>query len=54
MSSQSDFFRKRASEMRELGIRAPTATIQARFEDIAVEYDALARQSEKEALRRKK
>ena len=53
MSSQADLFRKRATEMRELGSRAPTAAIQASFEDVAVEYDRLGRQSEKEALRRK-
>ena len=53
MSSQADFFRKRAAEMRELGSRAPTATVQSKLEGIAAEYDTLAQQSEKEAARRK-
>ena len=53
VSNQANFFRKRAAEMRELGSRATTATQQSKFEDIAVEYDTLARQSEKEALRPK-
>lgn len=39
--------------MRELGNRSPTATVQAKFEDIAVEYDTLALESEKEEVRRK-
>ena len=39
--------------MRELGSRAPTAAIQGSFEEIAVEYDRLGVQSEKDAFRRK-
>jgi hypothetical protein len=39
--------------MRQLGSRAPTATVQSKFEDIAAEYDTLARQSDKEAARPK-
>lgn len=39
--------------MRELGNRGTTATQQSKFEDIAAEYDTLARQSEKESLRSK-
>jgi hypothetical protein len=53
VSNQANFFRKRAAEMRELGSRATTATQQSKFEDIAAEYDTLARQSQKEALRPK-
>jgi hypothetical protein len=40
-------------EMRELGNRAPTATVQSKFKEIAAEYDTLARQSEEETARRK-
>ena len=39
-------------EMRELGNRAPIATVQSKFEAIAAEYDTLAHQSEKEAAPR--
>ena len=53
MSSQADFFRKRATEMRKLGKRAPTEATQTKFEKIAIEYDKLARQSDKEAAGRK-
>ena len=53
VGTQADFFRKRATEMRALGSRAPTAAIQGSFEEIAVEYDRLGLQSEKDALRRK-